>query len=92
MGKEELYKVVTTRSATLKYQLRVLPYLFENFSFQRATKIEENIIKTIATLSSKPSRGRLETLLTSFGEEFRFILYKETRNFELKIIYFIDEK
>ncbi len=39
MGKEELYKVVTTRSATLKYQLRVLPYLFENFSFQRATEI-----------------------------------------------------
>jgi len=25
-------------------------------------------------------------------EEFRFILFKETKHFELKIIYFIDEE
>ncbi|MGM0581940.1 MAG: hypothetical protein ACQETL_14745 [Bacteroidota bacterium] len=91
MDKEKSYKVITTKSATLKYQLRVLPYLFENFNFNRATEIEEKILKFATTLSSKPARGRREIHLSSFKEDFRFILFQETKNFELKIIYFIDE-
>ncbi len=92
MGGGEIYKIVTTRPAMVRYQERVLPYLYDNFSFDRATEIHENIIKTAGTLSSKPARGSREKYLFSYKEDFRFILFKETRNFELKIIYYIKEE
>ncbi len=92
MGEEKFYKVVITRPAMIRYQERILFYIYDNFSFDRATEIDENIIKTVGTLYSKTARGRREVLLSSFKENFRFILYKETKNFEVKIIYYIKEE
>jgi hypothetical protein len=92
MGEEKSYKLAITRPAMIRYQERVLFYLYKNFSFDRATEIDENIIKTAGTLVSKPARGRREIHLSSFKENFRFILHKETKNFEIKIIYHINEE
>lgn len=91
MDKEKLYKVVITKPALHNYQVRILTYLFENFSVKRAAEIGDSILNTASTLSRKPARGRYENYLSSFKEDFRFILFKETRNFELKIVYFISE-
>ncbi len=92
MGQEELYEVIITKAAMIRYQGRVLPYLYDNFSFDRATEIDEKILKKVSTLSNHPMRGRLEEYLSSYKQDFRFILYKENKNFESKIIYFLAEK
>ena len=90
MGKEKEFKVVIARPAKERYQLNVLPYIFNNFSLKRAQEVDENILQTIQSLSLKPSRGRREKYLVEEKEEFRFILHKETAHFELKVIYYID--
>lgn len=38
-----------------------------------------------------PHRGKNEELLRKADREFKFILYKETQHFELKIIYYIND-
>lgn len=38
-----------------------------------------------------PKRGRLEPVLKKYPQQFRFILHKETRNFEIKIIYYVNQ-
>lgn len=92
MGEGKLYKVVTTRPAIIRYQEHVLSYLFKNFTFDRATEIDENIIRKAGTLASNPSRGRREKYLQEAQEDFRFVLYKETKHFEIKIIFYINEE
>ncbi len=92
MGEGKSYKIVTARPAIIRYQERVLSYLYENFTFDRATEIDKNIIKKAGTLSNKPGRGRRERYLLEAKEDFRFILHKETRHFEIKIIYYINEE
>ncbi|MEQ8813029.1 MAG: hypothetical protein RIE59_28410, partial [Imperialibacter sp.] len=82
MGEGKLYKIVIARPAVIRYQEHVLPYLYENFSFDRATEIDEKIIRKAGTLSNKPARGSREKYLTESREDFRFILHKETRHFE----------
>lgn len=67
-----------------------MPYIFENFSLERAIEINDNILHTASTLSRKPGRGRKEKYLEDGQEEFKFILHKESKHFEIKIIYFID--
>ena len=78
MGEGKSYKIVTAKPAIIRYQERVLSYLYENFTFNRATEIDKNIIKKAGTLSNKPGRGRRERYLLEAKEDFRFILYKET--------------
>lgn len=75
----------------IRYQQRVLAYLYDNFSFDRAKEIDESILNTTRTLSQNPNRGSNEKYLRHAEETFRFILFKETKHFELKIIYFVDE-
>ncbi len=92
MGEGKLYKIVIARPAVVRYQENVLTYLYDNFSFERATEIDERIIKKAGTLSNKPGRGRREKYLNEANEDLRFILYKETRSFEIKIIYYVREE
>ncbi len=91
MAEEKVYKVEVTRPAKKRYHEIVLPYIFSNFSFERAIKVDENILAVMATLNTKPNRGRKEKFLEELGETFRFILHQETKYFELKIIYYINE-
>lgn len=89
---EKEYQVIIATPAKSRYHNQVLPYLHTNFSFERAIKIDEDIIQTASKLNQNPFRGRIEDRLRGLKEAFRFILFKETKHFELKIIYFIDEK
>jgi len=73
-----------------RYQNRVLPYIYDNFSFERASQVDKAILQTIETLQQKPARGRKEKHLEELKEDFRFILHKETKHFEIKVIYYID--
>jgi len=91
MGQEKVYQIVIARPAKKRYQENVLPYIYDNFSFERALEIDENILATVRTLDQKPSRGRKEKYLEEAKQEFRFILHKETKHFEVKIIYYINE-
>ena len=63
MGEEKVYEVVVTTPAKNRYHLRVLPYLYDNFSFERATEIDENILSATGTLDKKPNRVRKEEYL-----------------------------
>lgn len=91
MAEEKVYQVVIARPAKHRYHENVLPYIYENFSFERAIEVDENILLTASTLNKKPGRGRKEKYLEAAREEFKFILHKEAKHFELKIIYYIDE-
>jgi hypothetical protein len=91
MAEEKVFKIIVARPALVRYQESVLPYLFEHFTYERAIEIDENILATAATLERNPARGRKEKYLEELKEEFRFILHKETRHLEIKIIYFISE-
>ena len=37
------------------------------------------------------ARGRKEKYLEEINKDFRFILHKETKHFEIKVIYYIDQ-
>jgi plasmid stabilization system protein ParE len=91
MVEEKVYQVVVASPAKIRYQENILPYIFENFSLERAIEIDGNILQTAGTLSKKPGRGRKEKYLKEAREEFKFILHKETKHFEIKIIYYINE-
>ncbi len=91
MAEEKIYKIVIAQPAKNRYHESVLPYIYENFSFERAFEVDENILKAAGTLDKKPGRGRKEKHLEEAKEDFKFILYKETKHFEIKIIYYINE-
>jgi len=88
---EREYEVIIATPAKNRYHESILPYLHSNFSFERAVEIDENIIQMASSLNRNPFRGRKEDYLEDMNEEFRFILFRETKHFELKIIYFIEE-
>lgn len=69
----------------------ILPYLLKNFALNRVVEIEGAFQSAIESLEHQPNRGSIELYLGSFQEGFRYILFRETRFFELKIIYHVDE-
>lgn len=91
MDEAKEFEVVRTRAAMITYQERILPYLFENFTFQRAQEIDNNIFEKASTLKKNPERGTIEKYLSGFNEKFRYILFRENRNFVLKVVFLIKE-
>lgn len=89
---ESLQSSVVTSPAHKRYQDTILPYLFDHFSIDRAAEIDLSIAQTVASPSSNPSVGTKEKYLNHLESAFRFILHKESRNFEIKIIYFTSKK
>ena len=92
MDKEKGYKVVVTSPAQKRYQETILPYLVEHFSIERVSEIDRLIAQKVASLSSNPFLGTKEKYLDHLDNDFRFILHKESRNFEIKIIYFASKQ
>jgi hypothetical protein len=91
MDHKKIYQIVVTSSALLRFQETILDYLINNFSSSGVVEIEQKIYKKIETLNSFPLKGMNENISNKRGVLFRSLLFKETRNLELKIIYFIDE-
>lgn len=92
MAQEEGFKIVVTTPAQKKYQETILAYLSEHFSIERAADIDLSISRSVASLTKKPYRGTIEKYLDQLANEFRFILHKESRHFEIKIIYFVSQE
>jgi plasmid stabilization system protein ParE len=91
MAEQQSFEVEITYPAKQRYQEEILSYLVDNFSFERAVEIDENITVSVKSLSKMTERGRLEPNLEEYKNRFRFILHKETRNFEIKIIYYVNQ-
>lgn len=92
MDKRESHQVIIASPAQRRYQEDILEYLITNFSVERVYEIDEAIFKTVSSLEENPSRGTLEKELSHREEQFRFILHKESRIFEIKIIFYIMEE
>jgi len=91
MAKDKLYEVIIAHPARIRYQENILPYLLEYFSLERAIEIDKNILNVASKLRKSPARGSSEKFLEKLKEDFKYILYRETKHFEIKIIYYIDE-
>ena len=91
MVDQQIYEVEITYPAKQRYQIEVLTYLADNFSFERTLEIDDAITESVETLSRMPERGTLEPQLKEYAQNFRFILHKETRNLEIKIIYYVNQ-
>jgi len=91
MVEQQHYEIEITHPARKRYREEILNYILDNFSFERALKINDNITELVATLSTIPERGTLEQQLENYHQKFRFILHKETRNLEIKIIYYVNQ-
>ena len=87
---EEEFEIEITYPAELRYQQEVLTYLLKNFSLKRALEINDNIFVSIKSISKMPKRGGIEPILKKYSQQFRYLLHKETRNFQIKIIYYIE--
>tara|TARA_R110002050_G_scaffold200492_1_gene335370 strand:+ start:28784 stop:29131 length:348 start_codon:yes stop_codon:yes gene_type:complete len=86
------YHIEISLPAQKRYHYEILSYLLVHFSLERSIEIDENITKTLSSLTTLPGRGKSERYLESHRNEFRFILHKESRNIEVKIIYYISEE
>jgi hypothetical protein len=92
LAEETSYQIAIASPAEKRYQEIVLAYLVTYYSIKRAAEIDRAISKTVYSLVINPLRGSNEYFLSKANQDFRFILYRENRNFEIKIIYFVDEE
>ena len=92
MAERKRYQVKISTLAYNRLEQEVLTYLITHFSLERAYIIYDQIMDAAMSLNEMPYRGRREDLATGFKRDYKFIIYKETRNLEIKIIYFINEE
>ena len=83
--------LILTDSCLLRFKQEILPYLETYFHPNRVVKIVDELFEKVNSLKLMPYRGALEKSLTREGEEVRFLIYKSGDQFELKIIFFIDQ-
>ncbi len=91
MAEGQRFKVVIAASGRRRYRQTILVYLLKHFSLERVIEIEDSLGDKIQSLSFQPFRGTRELTISNIDQEARFILFKETRILELKIIYVIDK-
>lgn len=92
MAKRTSYEVIITKPAARRYQEEILNYILQHFSLDRVLEINELINKLLESLEKMPERGAQEPQLEHKNEDYRFILFKQSRNLELKVVYFTDER
>ncbi|WP_075349205.1 type II toxin-antitoxin system RelE/ParE family toxin [Algoriphagus marinus] len=92
MAEKEVFEVIVTNPAMYRFQDEILGYIEKNFSISRAIEIEAGLLKTVRSISINPFRGTKDSSIKSMDRVYRFILFKETRYFELKILFYIDEQ
>jgi hypothetical protein len=92
MAEKEFYEVIVSNPAMYRFQDQILGYLEKNFSILRLIEIESNLVSIVRSLSNNPQRGAIEKFIKEKNKEFRFLLYQETRFFEIKVIYVIEEQ
>jgi plasmid stabilization system protein ParE len=65
MAQKESYEVIIAKSAMLRYQEEILPYLLLNFSLDRSLEIDTNIKTAVLSLANQPYRGSKEKFLSN---------------------------
>ncbi len=85
MAQEKCYEVIVTIPARKRYQKEVLSYLIQHFSIERVSEIDTNIIEKVKKLSKMPQRGTLLKLYEKSNLEFRFVIFKESAIWKLKL-------
>jgi len=88
MDQRAVYEVVISLNAQTKLKEIFYHYVVENFSKTRAQQVFNSILETISELEKFPKRGQIEEQVKP---DYRYILHRESRLFELKIIYRINE-
>lgn len=91
MAENQTFKVIVAASAQRRYRQTILVYLLKHFSVERVIEIEDALGNEIKSLATQPLRGTKELVISDTIEGCRFILFKETRILELKIMYVVDE-
>jgi hypothetical protein len=91
MVQGERFEIVLTRSSILRYQDDVYPYLNSNFSPRRVFEIDVEIFESVESLQYQPHRCSREPMFIESSKALRFLLYRASDRFELKILFFIDE-
>lgn len=91
MFQGERYEIVLTRSSILRFQDEIYPYLNSNFSPRRVFEIDTEIFEKVDSLHHQPHRCSREQMLIDDTKAVRFLLYRASSQFELKIMFFIDE-
>jgi len=91
MVQGERFEIVLTRSSILRYQDEIYPYLNSNFSSRRVFEIDAQIFERVDSPHNQPHRGSREPMLIENPKVLRFLLYRASDQFELKIMFFIDE-
>jgi uncharacterized membrane protein (UPF0127 family) len=92
VGENKTFKVVVAASAQRRYRKTILIYLLKNFSLETIIEIEDSLGNEIQSLTFQPFRGTQELVFIESKQTYRYILFKETRILELKIIYVVDEE
>jgi len=91
MAEGQRYRVIVTEAAWSVYEYSILPYLGKNFTVARTIEIEAGLMAAVQSLQEHPNRGSIETQLAHSSPLYRYILFRETRHFELKILYYVDD-
>jgi hypothetical protein len=92
MAEEKRYRIIIAPSARNRYQYTVLPYLMRNFSPKRVEEIDERLNREVRQLEKYPLRGTIQEGFVRVKKQVRYILLRETRHFELKIVYLVEEE
>jgi plasmid stabilization system protein ParE len=92
MDTQDRYRVLISETARTRLRDTIIPYLLKNFSENRAVEILGSILNNVDSLAIMPNRGAKESFLEHDELEPRYILHRETRHFEVKILYFSDDR
>jgi hypothetical protein len=84
------FKIIITQTAEKAY-LKLIDYLFYNYSSERAIEIANEILLEPLLLKKFPERGKIEPYLEHKIQVFRFLLYKRSNSATVKIVYYINE-
>lgn len=91
MAEGERFEIILTRSSLLRLKDDIYPYLEKNFPSHRAVEIVEGIFEKVDSLAFMPFRSSVQLSLEDGEKTARFSLYQTGSQFELKILFFIDE-
>ena len=86
------YEVILTKPAQINYQKCILKFIDQRFILKRQIEIQKALAVTLNSLNFMPMRGSNQFSISNSLRKYKFLLFKETRHFQIKIIYYVDEK
>jgi hypothetical protein len=83
--------LILTDSSMLRFKQEIFPYLEMHFHQNRVVEIIEELFEKVNSLRIMPTRGAIDRALVYEGREVRFLIFKSGNQFEIKILYLIDQ-